>query len=179
MSDTTITVTGTVAEVAQAAVAQMIASGIVNLPKKKRIRVNWESKLAYEYVNRFYSEYPHWFRIEIGAIPNPHDGLLFSKTRRWADVVIRMPDHMKILETKMLVRPDVVGQIINYARLLPATPMFAKYKDLPVQLEVVAALVDEDTRQWVESHGIKVVDYKPSNFEEWYKKVILKEKEGN
>jgi hypothetical protein len=132
--------------------------------------------LSYEYVNKFYAETPHWFRIEVGPIPNGDTTNLYARTRRWADAVLRMPDHLLIIEFKMKAEPSVVSQLEHYGQLLPQTPLFKKYRNEPVKIKIVAAMVDEQVHKYIESRGIEVEIYKPSNYDQWYKQVILKEK---
>lgn len=81
---------------------------------------------------------------------------------------------MALIEVKMLAKPDVVGQLLNYAVLFPQTPMFEKYWSLPVKLKVVCSLTDEVTKKFIESQGIEVEIWKASNFDAWYEQVILK-----
>jgi hypothetical protein len=89
-----------------------------------------------------------------------------------------MPDHMLIIEGKMKCKPDVVSQLQNYRDLFPDTPDFDKYKNEPIKLKVVAAMMDEKTKEFIERNGIEVEIYRPSNFEEWYKFVVEKNTEG-
>lgn len=156
----------------------LIKTGAIKSPTQKRERVNWERQLIYEYLAKFYPEIPHWIRIEIGANLPGREDPIYTKTRRWADAIVRMPDHMLIIEGKMQGRPDVVAQLLNYKRLLPSTPLFKKYADLPIKLQMVVALIDDDTKQFVEDSGIEVVVYKPANYEAWYKQRILKNKDS-
>lgn len=176
MTDENTIVTGTVSEITTATIAQLSAMGLIDIKKKKRMRRNWESALAYEYVEKFYGDYPHWFRVAIGPMPEGRNDPMYSMIRRWADVVVRMPDHMLIIELKMYAKPDVVGQINNYERLLPQTPMFRKWQEMPVKKKVVAALMDDDTKAYIESNNIETEVYRPKMFEEWYKEKILREK---
>ena len=152
------------------------ASGQVTTQRKTRPRVNWERLLAFEFVGKNYGTFPHWFRQEVGPIPGGNQNTLYARTRRWADAVIRMPGYIIIIEFKMKANPDVAAQLLNYRDLFPQTPLFSKYKDEPVKLMVVAALVDNETKAFIEKQGIEVVEFKPGNFEQWYKQVIEKVK---
>jgi hypothetical protein len=176
MSDETV-INSSVQEIADATISRLIAAGLIDPKKKeKKQRVNWERLLAYEYVEKFYQEVPHWFRIEVGPMPAGKTDLIYSKTRRWADCVLRMPDHMLCIEFKMKAEPSVVSQLMHYGELLPQTPIFKKYSQIPVKIKVVAAMVDDTTHKFIESQGIDVEIYKPANYEAWYKQTILKEK---
>jgi hypothetical protein len=159
----------------QSALDALIKSGAIKPPKARRERTNWERLLMFEYIAKFYPTIPHWMRVEIGAVPGQEHNPLYSKTRRWADAILRMPDHMLIIEGKMKSKPDVVSQLLNYKRLLPETPLFTKYCDLPIKMKLVCALIDDDTSAFVKEAGIEVEVFKPSNFEEWYRFTIEKD----
>jgi len=174
MSENPLIINSSVSEIAKEAAAMLIASGQIELKKNRKKRVNWERVLAYEYMQKFYPTHPTWFRVNIGPIPEGPNQELYSKVRRWADVVVRMPDHMMIIETKMMAQPQVVGQINNYEYLLPETPMFEKYKNEPVKKRVVCAHADPQTVSYIERNNIEVVIFKPSNYEAWYQQMILK-----
>jgi hypothetical protein len=152
----------------------LIKAGVVKVPTTARKRVNWERLLMYEYVNMFYGDQPHWFRVEVGQIPGGNNDPLYSRLRRWADCIIRMPDYMLLIEGKMRVKVEVVSQMQTYKNLLPQTPLFTKYKDLPIKMLLVCAMIDDETRKFVESAGIEIAVFKPSNFEDWYKYIIQK-----
>lgn len=161
-----------IATLAEATAATLIAAGVIDPKKRRRKRQNWESKLAWEYVRKFYGDKPHWIRIELGPIPKPEQGALYARVRRWCDAVVIDDNRVLLIETKMRPKPDVVGQISNYAVLFPQTPLFRRFKDMPVTLRVVAALLDPGVKEFIEKNGIEVEEYKPSNYEEWYKLVI-------
>lgn len=174
---TETTETTTVNAIADATIARLIAAGLINPNgKQKKKRINWERILAFEYVEKFYAEIPHWYRIEVGPVPGGRTESIYAKTRRWADCVVRMPDHMLVIEFKMKAEPSVISQVLVYKELVPQTALFKKYALLPVKAMVVAAMVDDVTHKFIESQGVDLEIYQPSNFEAWYKQVILKEK---
>lgn len=109
-------------------------------------------------------------------MPGGRTESIYAKTRRWADCVVRMPDHMLVIEFKMKAEPSVVSQVLVYKELVPQTALFKKYALLPVKAMIVAAMVDDVTHKFIESQGVNLEIYQPSNFEAWYKQVILKEK---
>ena len=171
------TTTTTVQEIADATITRLIAAGLIQPKGAKRKRVNWEREISNEYLGKFYSQMPHWTRIEVGPIPPGSNELLYSRTRRWADAIVRETDHMLIIEFKMKADQDVVGQLMNYRQLLPQTPMFVKYKDLPVKCRVVAAMCDDNVKALIEGNGIELEMFKPMNYERWYTEKILKKQE--
>lgn len=159
---------------ASAVLETLIKSGAIRVPQYKQKRTNWERILAYEYIKTNYANIPHWIRVEVGPLPEGDNPLLFSRLRRWADAIIIMPDHIKVLECKMKADVSVIGQVLLYASLVPQTPLFARYAHLPVKPVVVTAMITDEVRQAIESAGIEVVIFRPSNFEQWYAEKILK-----
>lgn len=159
---------------ASAVLETLIKSGAIRVPQYKQKRTNWERILAYEYIKTNYANIPHWIRVEVGPLPEGDNPLLFSRLRRWADAIIIMPDHIKVLECKMKADVSVIGQVLLYASLVPQTPLFARYAHLPVKPVVVTAMITDEVKQAIESAGIEVVIFKPSNFEQWYAEKILK-----
>lgn len=174
MTDENFTVESNMGELSSAVAANLIASGVFMPAKKRATHIAWEAKLAREYVEKFYGDNPHWYRIEVGRLPEGYDNAIYTKVRRWADAIVRMPDHMLILEMKMIARPEVSAQLLNYMDLFKETPLFRKYWEEPVKGKVVCAMCDDDTRKFLEKQGIDIELYKPSNYEEWYAKKILK-----
>jgi len=164
----------TVASLVDQRIAALIGTGTIAPGKKRRKGRNWESKMAYEYVSKFYANQPTWFRVSVGPVPGGSNDPLYYKLRRWADVIVVMPKEVLIIETKMMAKPDVVGQLNNYAQLFPQTPMFERYWSRPVKKRVVCSLIDGATKEFIESSGIEVEVFKGSNYEEWYNAVILK-----
>ena len=175
-SDGTTTTT-TVQEIADATITRLLAAGLIQPKGQKQKRVNWERQISYEYLQRFYPDVPHWTRIEVGPMPPGENSFLYSRTRRWADAVVREPGNMLLIEFKMKAMPDVAAQLLNYKDLLPQTPLFYKYKDLPIKCLVVTALCDEQTSKFIKSQGIELEMFTPMNYEKWYTEKILKKQE--
>ena len=169
-----VQIDSTMAEITESVAAKLIASGAFQLAKKKRTRVNWENQMAYEYIEKFYGDHPRWFRIGLGKKPGNDNGNYYNRLMRYADTIIRMPDHILIFEFKMLCKPDVVAQLLNYKDMFPDTAYFSKYRNEPIKLKVVAALTDEATKTFIEKHNIDFELYQPSFYEDWYKKAIQK-----
>lgn len=163
------------AKITSNVISNLIAAGLIDPNKKKKKRINWEKNIAYEYIQTYFRDFPYWLRIEVGAIPPGPDGVYYAKTRRWADCVIRMPDHLLVIEFKMKAEPQVVSQLLNYQMLVKETPLFSRWKDLPVKIKIVCAMIDDTTHRFIESQGIDVEVFKPSNFDEWFKKKILRQ----
>lgn len=167
-----------VGTITDSVMSALLQAGAIKPVKGKHKRVNWESVLMREYVEKFYGDQPHWYKIGVGPIPKENEGKLYAITQRWADAIVRTPDGMLIIEGKMRCKPDVASQLLNYGDLFPQTPLFTKYKDEKVKLKVVCAMIDDTTKAFIEKHNIEVEMYKPSNYEAWYKFVIERNAEA-
>ncbi len=164
-------------ELTKSVAAELMAAGVITPPKRKKKRVDWERLLVYEYVKTYYNDVPHWFREEVGPLPPSEYPMLYAKTRRWADAIVHLPDETLLIEGKMKAEPSVIGQLLNYKNLLPQTPLFSKYREIPIAMQLVCAMIDKDTMELVEQAGIDVVMFKPSNYEEWLK--VITERKYN
>ena len=171
-----IVINSSVSEISKEVIAQLAASGLINNPKQKRRRIDWERILVLEYVLDNYRETPYWIREGVGPLPDTGDAAFYARTRRWADAIIRAPEAMIIVEGKMSVEPSVIGQLLNYRNLLPQTPMLRKYNELPIIMRVVTAHLKPGMQKLLEDAEIEVVTYKPSNYDQWEQQVLLKGK---
>jgi hypothetical protein len=169
-----LTVNSSIAEISSAVAAQLIANKTFEPAKKGRKKINWESQFAREYIEKFYGTYPHWYRIEVGPLPEGFDNPIYTKVRRYADAIVRMPDHMLIIEMKMMAKPEVAAQIEIYRDLFRDTPLFSKYAEEKVVCKVVCAMCDDATKTYLERRGIELEIYKPANYDAWYAKKIAK-----
>ena len=171
-----IQVKSSVAEISKEVIAQLTAAGMVNIPRQKRRRIDWERILVLEYVVSKYRETPYWIREGVGPLPEGAEAAYYSRTRRWADAIVRDTDAMIIIEGKMSVEPSVIGQLLNYKNLLPQTPMLRKYNELPIIMRVVTAHLKPGMQDLLENAGIEVEVFRPSNYDQWEQQVLLKNK---
>ena len=161
---------------ADSVITRLLAADVLKVPKERKKRTNWERLLAYEYCDTFFRDCPKWVRIEVGPIPKEGHGMMYARTRRWADAVIIDGGRALILETKMKADPRAIGQLQIYRNLFPETPGFSRFKELPITLRLVAALGDEHTRLLAEEQEIEYEEWRPSNFEKWYAEVVAKQR---
>jgi len=153
--------------------ARLIAQDLLKTPKRKKKYRSWEREFAYEYMDKFYKEYPKWFKIEVGKLPPGKENVIYTKVRRWADCILLDNDHIVIFEFKMIAKPGVVSQILLYKDLFKETPEFRRYHEWPVKLKIVCAKIDEHTERLAKEHGIEVEVYRPSFYDEWIKETVI------
>ncbi len=81
--------------------------------------------------------------------------------RRYADAVVKLPDRVVLVEAKIVLDTDAVGALMLYAKKWPDTPEFKEWTALPVQLLIVAAVIDPEVKQLAGEQHIDVVQYSP------------------
>jgi len=128
-----------------------------------------EMRMVAEYLQLNYAQYLCRQRVRLGSIPDKLRGRLLGKGeehmagvwRRWADAVVVKPDEIIIIEAGIKPDPGDISKLKLYRSLLPHTPEFEAFANLPIQLELVWALVDVFLEQIARYDGIRVVYYKP------------------
>jgi hypothetical protein len=165
----------TVQAIADTTIARLAANGMLSTGKKRIKRHNWENQMAYEWATKYYNDHPKWFRVGVGPDPDSKGDPLYYKLKRYADLIVRLPEEILIVEFKMMAIPDCVGQLLNYMELFPQTPQFMKYKDEPRKGMVVCGMVDQSTKEHIERNGFEVEIWQSKGFEDWYKMKILKQ----
>jgi hypothetical protein len=89
--------------------------------------------------------------------------------RRYVDAIVKLPDRVILVEAKITLNMDAAGTIRLYKELWPTTPEYTHWHDLPVEMEIVAAIIDPVIKRLAESDGVRVVQYSPA----WLNAAIL------
>jgi len=97
-----------------------------------------------------------------GALPPGVSKKALSGYRRYVDAVVKLPDKVILVEAKITLDVDAAASLELYAKLWPDTPELAPWTKLPVQLLIVAAIIDPVVKQLAEAKGITVVQYRPA-----------------
>lgn len=82
--------------------------------------------------------------------------------RRYVDAIVKLADRVILIEAKVTLNMDAAGTIRLYKELWPTTPEYTHWRDLPVELEIVAAIIDPVVKRLAESDGVRVVQYSPA-----------------
>ena len=162
----------TIEDITDAVTQRLFLRGTIAPPVKKRLRMNWESRFAREYISKVFPNEMVWFRKEVGPVPVTTNPELYKKIRRWADCIILLSDVVIIQEYKMRPEIKAVSQIYAYLQLFPETPEFLRIKDMPLRGQIVTTDRDNATERLAKSWGIEYVIYKPTFYQEWFTKVI-------
>ena len=163
-------------EDAQRVAKQLMQAGYLAAPKKRKPVVRWESRMLYEWVNKFHSRNLKWTRHEIGAYDPTDPAQLNGQLRRWADAIIDIDDTILLVEAKM--RPDhkAISQIDLYRREFPKTPEFTYYADKPFRCMLLTTSLDRAVKELCDVWDIEYEVYVPSFMDEYMKMIIKRYK---
>lgn len=159
-------------EISQAVALNLASKGYLTPQKKRKQRVNWESKLVREYLIVRHERNLKWIRHEIGPY-NPNNPSEYNgQLRRWADAIVDINDTVLLIECKM--RPDhrAISQIDLYRNLFPLTPEFEYYADKPLRCMLLTTSMEYAVKETCDRWNIEYEVYVPS-FMEDYNKVML------
>ena len=150
--------------------------------KTKRPQV--QIRLADEYIDRRYGNYPHQVRVRLGQTEmeldrpdlSPEDRRLLVVWRRWADAVVIKPDKAVIIEAAIIPVPGDIMELKLYERLFHETPELQLYSGLPVVLDLVYAIPDPVVLELAEQAGIRTIWFKPSWMDDYLSTVALRKR---
>lgn len=97
-----------------------------------------------------------------GALPAGVSKKALSSYRRYVDAVVKLPDRVLLVEAKITLDVDAAASLELYRELWPSTPEFSTWAKLPVDLVIVAAIVDPVVKMLAEKKGITVVQFRPA-----------------
>lgn len=128
-----------------------------------------EARLISEWISKTYPDDVVMYRVRLGgpptwAIPSIADGVpeeIYMIYQRWADAIIVRKIELIIIEGKIRLAPGVISQIKLYEQLLPKTPRFSEFKELPIRLIILTAMRDPEVELLAASEGIEIVVFSP------------------
>jgi len=139
------------------------------LSPSQRTYVPAETRLLSEWIAKFHRDDQVLIHVYVGSIPLEQLGKKLTQAeiqmlgvrRRWVDAIIIYPDHVELIEAKIITTPDVWAQLIHYISLFPGTPELAQYSRLPVEGVVLTAISDPTITALMRQHGIKEIVWTP------------------
>jgi hypothetical protein len=134
-----------------------------------RPREELEERLIGEWAREKFPAARVIFRARLGRLPEGAytvekmgiSPMLYTVIRHWADALIFTEDRNIIVEGKLKLKPEAVGQILVNRDLFKETPDYADRWDLPTDCIIVYAIGDPDTEKIALGHGIKLERYTP------------------
>jgi hypothetical protein len=164
----------TVDEITQSVAMKLAEQGYLQAPKRRKPRVNWESLMVREYVNKRYFNNIKWLRHEVGGF-DPNDAVQAnSQLRRWADAIIDINDSLLVIEAKMKPSPGSISQLQTYLHLVKETPDLSYYWDKPVSGMILTTWEDAAVKKIANDWGILYEVYQPSFYKEWQDMMVTR-----
>ncbi len=122
-----------------------------------------------EYMVQHHPEARHHIRVRLGPLPPESvtgvtpgvPPTIYGVVRHWADGVAIYPDRIVLIEAKLKLRPDALGQILVYEQLLPDTPELAPWAGLEHQLELIYVQGDPDVEAYARKAGVRCIRFAP------------------
>lgn len=141
-----------------------------------------ELRMTVDYLIQHHPEAKHMTRVRLGPLPpgaeaTAEEGIsprIYYPVLHWADGLALYPDHSVILEVKVKLHSDALGQILTNLALFPDTPDFRDRAGQPIIGEVVYGYPDRETLTMLDRHGIRTVQFRPDYIEEYYTELIQK-----
>ena len=143
------------------------------MPRKWEPR---EQRMTVDYLIKFHPDAKHMTRVRLGPLPPAAaraeaEGMsprLYVPVLHWADALALYPDRTVIIETKIKLTADALGQILTNAALFLRTDEFWARWTMPLIKEVVYAYPDEEVLRMLRLHGVKFVFFRPDYIKEYY-----------
>lgn len=110
------------------------------------------------------AEFPNsktFTNVPLGEIDDWKHERMKRVTRKRADAVVIKDDKIFIIEAKLKPKPEGIGQLLVYQKILFDTPKFSSYKDLPIILIYLTTRSDPDIEEVCYHHGIYLMISNP------------------
>ena len=129
-----------------------------------------------DYLIKEYPGFKHITRVRVGPLPGEaaeiiEEGIsprLYYPLLHWADAVVLAPDRTIIIECKIKLSSDALGQILINANLFERTEEYKDRWELPLIMEVVYAYGDKEVIRMLEQHGVRTRLFRPPYIETYY-----------
>jgi hypothetical protein len=133
-------------------------------PDRKR-REEAEAGLVSAYLQQYYPDDLTMTHVRLGAIQSelPPGTLtdselaLAGQFRRWADALVVRQYELVLIEGAIRPALGDISILMGYALLLKVTPELVRYRDLPLRIELVAAIEDPVVSMMAYQQGINFV----------------------
>jgi hypothetical protein len=159
-------------EMSQAVALRLAQQGYLQAPKKRKPRVNWESRMVREFATQNWPRNLKWYRHEVGPYDPNNPAEANGQLRRWVDLIIDDDDKIVLYEAKM--RPDqrAISQIDLYLQLFPQTPEFEYYANKPIRGVLLTTAMEPTIKATCDRWGIGYEVFVPSFMQEYNNMII-------
>lgn len=134
-----------------------------------RPREELEERLISEWASQVHPRARVTFRARLGPLPEKAYALkkegispkMYTVVRHWADAIVQYPNRLIVVEGKIKLKPEAVGQLLLARQLLPQTPEYQNWHSENVDYVIVYAIGDPETEALCRLHGIKTIRFTP------------------
>ena len=113
-----------------------------------------ETLMRSKWVKKLDASIPRWHNVRMGKLPDVPMARLYTVIQGYADLVYVENNTVNIVEFKIRGFRSAVGQLLSYKQEFFDTPEFEPWKNLPIQLRLVASKHDEVTEKLSVANGI-------------------------
>jgi hypothetical protein len=139
------------------------------MSRPRRPREELEERLTSEYMVAKHPNARHRIRVRLGPLPPEAEKAaaegfppkMYVVVNHWADGIAIYPDKIVLIEAKLKLSPDALGQLQVYEQLLPKTPELAADAEKKHQLELIYVQGDPETEACAQRQGITCVRFAP------------------
>lgn len=111
-----------------------------------------------QFVNRWLREKhpnpPLWIRPRLGKAAFPEQARLLSVTLRFPDAIFIESGIVHIVEAKLKLLSQAIGQLLLYQKLFRDTLEFEPWWDSPMKMILLTTRVDQAVKELAEAQGI-------------------------
>ncbi len=132
-----------------------------NQPRERQMRAEYIAK--YMAGKQWYTEYPLGRVVPLAQAATMTMAQLkaFDNRKARADLLVAFPDHLEIIEFKIVDAIRRWCPILMYRELVPETDTLRAYWNMPVKLILIVAIDDPVLKRTVEKYGVEYRVYQP------------------
>ena len=113
-----------------------------------------ETLMRSRWVRKLSGDIPRWYNVRMGKLPDTEMPNMYKVIQGYADLVFIENGKVNIVEFKTRDFKGAVGQLLSYRQEFSKTPEFAPYRNLQIQLKLVATRRDVATEELAKKHEI-------------------------
>jgi hypothetical protein len=141
-----------------------------------KLRENWEQRYVSEYVLKYYPTDIVKYRCPLGSVPGmwvKEMGMgravrAYRPYRPECDAAIITADEVIVIEGKIMKVLDGLAKLPIYRMLIPESPEFYEYRNLPVRAVLVTPKEPQWEKRVAKEFDIEVVIFTPDWLKEYY-----------
>lgn len=125
-----------------------------------------ESILVTQYLKKFHRTKPQWKRVRLGQVADHKEAKFYKVIMRWADAIVLSDGKVLIIEGKLRPTPGAIGQLEVYKDLFKVTPEFSAYWAWPIEMILLAPVLDLNLVEICSKKGIIYDHFVPEGWED-------------